>query len=300
MECYGENIHKVFEYSGQCENITLKKGLYLLEAWGAQGGNFTTDGSKGGYSRGVYRCVSPTTITVCVGGKGTEATKTNNKGGFNGGGISSFSVYFQPEFYQCGTGGGMTSFQDSSDKSYLLIAGGGGGSTHFKKQNTGDVINYKGGFGGGSSGGNGKGDGEGDGAGTGGSSVEGGNGGNYHSPDGSYKDCAGLSGSQGKGGDGVTTAQACPGGGGGGYYGGGGGADSGSGGGGSGYFSPSLLRAELFSGGESFNNPYCTIENGHDGDGYAKITFVYKSTFPSPRILHSISCVFYIFLIKKR
>ena len=292
MECSGENAYKVIEYSGQCENITLNKGIYLLEAWGAQGGNFTTDSSKGGYSRGVYRCLTPTTLTVCVGGRGTEATNSNNnEGGFNGGGISSFSENFKPEYYRCGTGGGMTSFQQSIDKTYLLIAGGGGGSTYLKNERTQLVTIFNGGYGGGSSGGDGEGDGTG---GIGGSLLKGGDGGKYHPSGGSFNDCEGLSGSQGKGGDGDTTAQACPGGGGGGYYGGGGGADSGSGGGGSGYSSPDLLRAKLFDGEQSFYNPYCTIKNGHAGDGYAKITFVHETTFSRPRFLHSNSSIFHL------
>ena len=285
MECSGENAYKVIEYSGQCENITLNKGIYLLEAWGAQGGNFTTDSSKGGYSRGVYRCLTPTTLTVCVGGRGTEATNSNNnEGGFNGGGISSFSENFRYDIYRCGTGGGMTSFQQSIDKTYLLIAGGGGGSTYFKNEDT----NYYGGYGGGSSGGNGE--GESGLGGAGGTVSQGGLGGKYISISNKYEDCNGRSGSQGKGGDGNTTAQACPGGGGGGYYGGGGGADTGPGGGGSGFFASYLRSAKLYGGNETFNNPYSVEENGHGGDGFAKITFLNHIT-PSYTInFRSFSC----------
>ena len=46
-----------FDYTGAVQSITLPKGIYKLECWGAQGGNGCTDnsytGGKGGYSIGT-------------------------------------------------------------------------------------------------------------------------------------------------------------------------------------------------------------------------------------------------------
>ena len=51
-------------YSGTYKSITLPKGTYKLECWGAQGGSSSyhnTTGGKGGYSTGVYTITNNTT-----------------------------------------------------------------------------------------------------------------------------------------------------------------------------------------------------------------------------------------------
>ena len=48
--------------------ITLKAGTYLLQAWGAQGGNYNTYlGGKGGYSKGTITLTEDTKAYVYVG-----------------------------------------------------------------------------------------------------------------------------------------------------------------------------------------------------------------------------------------
>lgn len=72
-----------FEYTGEVQQLTLPKGKYILECWGAQGG-YRSDaekGGKGGYSIGTLTLDKATDIFVYVGG---QATTTD--GGFNGGG----------------------------------------------------------------------------------------------------------------------------------------------------------------------------------------------------------------------
>ena len=86
-----------FAYTGSVQQITLPKGKYKLQCWGAQGGNVTgtyaVNGSKGGYSEGVVTLTQTTTLYVFVGGQGTSYTSsasqtstTSINGGWNGGG----------------------------------------------------------------------------------------------------------------------------------------------------------------------------------------------------------------------
>ena len=74
-----------FAYTGSVQEITLPKGRYKLQCWGAQG-------SKGGYSEGVLTLTEPTTIYVFVGGQGTSSSTSSTSGtangGWNGGGAS--------------------------------------------------------------------------------------------------------------------------------------------------------------------------------------------------------------------
>lgn len=85
-----------FAYTGSVQEITLPKGRYKLQCWGAQGGNvsgsYTATGSKGGYSEGVLTLTEPTTIYVFVGGQGTSSSTSSTSGtangGWNGGGSS--------------------------------------------------------------------------------------------------------------------------------------------------------------------------------------------------------------------
>ena len=74
-------------------------GLYLLEVWGASGGNATithtnevlshpTYGGKGGYSKGIILIDKPTNGFIYVGEKGFVVTEINknSSGTFGGGG----------------------------------------------------------------------------------------------------------------------------------------------------------------------------------------------------------------------
>ena len=86
-----------FGYTGSVQEITLPKGRYFLQCWGAQGGSVTgtysATGSKGGYSEGVLKLDSEKTLYIFVGGQGTNYTSsasqtstTKINGGWNGGG----------------------------------------------------------------------------------------------------------------------------------------------------------------------------------------------------------------------
>lgn len=72
-------------YSGSAKSITLPKGQYKLECWGAQGGyrNSSSYGGYGGYSVGTLNLIQKTTIYLYAGGSGNTG---GTVGGFNGGG----------------------------------------------------------------------------------------------------------------------------------------------------------------------------------------------------------------------
>lgn len=72
-------------YSGSVKSITLPKGTYKLECWGAQGCyyTYTSGGGKGGYSYGTLNLSGNTVLYLYSGGGGNVKSATAN---FNGGG----------------------------------------------------------------------------------------------------------------------------------------------------------------------------------------------------------------------
>ena len=134
-------ISKEFSATGAVQNVTLNKGTYKLQVWGAEGGTGSTtiSGGKGGYSYGTLTLNETTNLYVYVGGKGKAGTSSSIKiGGFNGGGNSGYTYG--------GSGGGATDIRIGHDSLYarVIVAGGGGGGAN--------KTNYYGGAGGGTSG----------------------------------------------------------------------------------------------------------------------------------------------------
>lgn len=246
---------------GQCQTATLKPGFYLLEAWGAQGGNCGQVES----GKGIFHNTKENQIiTVCVGKQGQYKTSGTSYGGFNGGGNG-----YTTSFGSCSGGGGGSTDIILGNKSgeKLLIAGAGGGIAHFIDISKYYYGGHAGGLNGGSNSTNTY-------YGQGATQYNGGKNG-YYPGEYSNPACTAGKGSEGLGGNGCATALAGAGGGGGGYYGGGGGADIGSGGGGSGFLNPLLKYANTYSGNTRFNSPTPgAFETGHKGDGYAIITFI--------------------------
>lgn len=146
-----------FAYTGSVQQVTLPKGRYKLQCWGAQGGNvtgsYTATGSKGGYSEGVLTLTEPTTIYVFVGGQGTSSSTSSTSGtangGWNGGGASTrYSSYnsdniFGESYPRAGGGAtdmclvtstmnyssGRTNRSSASLLSRFIVAGGGAGAS---------------------------------------------------------------------------------------------------------------------------------------------------------------------------
>ena len=116
------------------KSITLEKGKYKLETWGASGGGDLNqqNGSHaglGGYSVGEYLLSQSQTLYVHIGGQGQLSSGLNTGGGYNGGGHGGPSGY---------GGGGMTHISTTNNLAVangfwnplgtLIVAGGGGGS----------------------------------------------------------------------------------------------------------------------------------------------------------------------------
>ena len=264
-----------FDYTGAVQSITLPKGIYKLECWGAQGGNGCTDnsytGGKGGYSIGTISLNTKITLYIYVGGRGVSSEASGSgairAGGFNGGG----SGRDWSSTNHGGSGGaGATDIRINQDSFYarVIVAGGGGGASD----------DGNGGSGGGVSG-----------ISTGASA-------------GTATSGSGF----GQAAASSYTSGEC-GGGGGGWYGGyGGGSENIPGGGGSGYVYISstasnypsgcllnssyyLSDAKTIAGNNSFVSPTGSSETGHSGNGYCRITVIEcKNTALYARINNSI------------
>lgn len=106
-----------FAYTGAVQSITLPKGKFQLECWGAQGGYRSSSryGGKGGKSYGILTLAKPTILYIYVGGSGRTG---GTSGGFNGGGS-------RPSYYG---GGGASDIRIGTDSLYarVIVAGGGG------------------------------------------------------------------------------------------------------------------------------------------------------------------------------
>ena len=149
-----------FDYTGDVQQITLPKGKYKLQCWGAQGGSVTGTyaiaGSKGGYSEGVLTLTEPTTLYVFVGGKGTDYTSSASQtstsvvnGGWNGGGAGVRTARYNSgdtdgRSFPRGGGGatdistvtsamsyssGRTTRDNASLLARCIVAGGGAGAS---------------------------------------------------------------------------------------------------------------------------------------------------------------------------
>lgn len=146
-----------YDYTGTVQQVTLPKGKYKLQCWGAQGGNVTGSysaiGSKGGYSEGIISLTKPTTFYIFVGGKGSDVSTSNTSGtvngGWNGGGGASRKASYNSgntygESFPRAGGGATDIALVSSDMSYsnyrnnrsndsllsrFIVAGGGAGAS---------------------------------------------------------------------------------------------------------------------------------------------------------------------------
>lgn len=255
-----------FDYTGAVQSVTLKPGRYVLECWGAQGGNGCTGnsykGGAGGYSKGTLTLAKTETLYIYVGGQGVSAAASGNgnirEGGFNGGGSGRD---WGSTGHGGGGGGGASDIRIITDSFYarVIVAGAGGGASD----------NGAGGAGGGTSG---------------------------------ISSSSSAGTATGGSGFGQAAASSCTsyecGGGGGGWYGGyGGSSENYSGGGGSGYVYTSssasnypsgcllnssyyLTDAQTIAGNQTFKSPTNTNETGHSGNGYCRITcYVPKKTY---------------------
>ena len=279
-------------YSGTYKQITLSKGTYKLECWGAQGGagkgsGGSVQGGLGGYSVGILSLSVNTILFLYTGGMGaTGASLTNAlvSGGFNGGGAG----FTNNSNFISGGGGGASDIRIETD-SYayrVIVAGGGGG--HSDDGNNSCVP----GVGGGTTGGNAS-------TGTttstnaqGGTQTAGGSGGQSSSTQFASTQIAagfGYGGSIATGR--INNIQGA--GGGGGWYGGGFSIWRAAAGG-SGYIHQGtnsasalgsnyiLTDASTIAGNTSFTDPDGSTVTGHSGDGYIRITVISLTGITKP------------------
>ena len=258
-----------FDYTGAVQSITLPKGTYKLECWGAQGGYSSSNsgievgmGGKGGYSVGIITLNQKTPIYIYAGGVGSISGNGKADGGFPNGGSSWASNTSEG----AGGGGGSSDIRIGTDSLHarVIVAGGGGG---------GGEDNETGGYGGGETGGT-------SGSGTPGSQT---------APSG-YFGIGGRTSYDGGGGGGGWYG-ACPAGGQTTPATSNSGDDTSGSPGGSGYVYTSstaknypngclvnsthyLTNAKTIAGNTSFPSPSGTSETGHSGNGYCRITVI--------------------------
>ena len=273
-----------FDYTGTVQTVTLPKGTYKLECWGAQGGYSSSNsgievgmGGKGGYSAGTITLNQKTLIYIYTGEVGSISGNGKADGGFPNGGSSWASNTSEG----AGGGGGSSDIRIGTDSLYarVIVAGGGGG---------GGEDNETGGYGGGETGGT-------SGSGTPGSQT---------APSG-YFGIGGHTSYDGGGGGGGWYG-ACPAGGQTTPATSNSGSDTSGSPGGSGYVYTSstasnypsgcllnssyyLSDAKTIAGNTSFTSPTGSSETGHSGNGYCRITVIEcKSTALYARINNSI------------
>lgn len=258
-----------FDYTGAVQSITLPKGTYKLECWGAQGGYSSSNsgievgmGGKGGYSVGTITLNQKTPIYIYAGGFGSISGNGKADGGFPNGGSSWASNTSEG----AGGGGGSSDIRIGTDSLHarVIVAGGGGG---------GGEDNETGGYGGGETGGT-------SGSGTPGSQT---------APSG-YFGIGGHTSYDGGGGGGGWYG-ACPAGGQTTPATSNSGDDTSGSPGGSGYVYTSstaknypngclvnsthyLTNAKTIAGNNSFISPTGSSETGHSGNGYCRITVI--------------------------
>lgn len=273
-------------YSGAKKSITLPKGKYKIEVWGAMGGyrSSATYAGKGGYSVGTLTLEKATELFLYAGGAGNTQTAYYSspiyEGGFNGGGRR----------YSYKGGGGASDVRVGQDSLYarVIVAGGGGSDGASSKKGMygggtagGDATEYYGSIG------------------YGGTQTGCSGGSTYVA---TAQATAATSQANtycgfGFGGTGVYRSSGYGGAGGGGWYGGcgaypdGSGDDDRGGGGGSGYIYTSdtaanypsgclldsshyLSDATMIAGNASMTLPGGTTATGNNSDGYVRITII--------------------------
>ena len=248
--------------------VIFQRGVFLIELWGAQGGEetkYNIPGGKGGFVSGYLTIRSTKRLFLYIGASGLAASNLNT---FGGGGKGTQGL---TENTPGGSGGGATDLRFKYDdlSSRFAVAGGGAGSSYYRG-------NLPGGDAGGLTGFNGE-------YGRCSTSYTPSNVGCGGQQNNSYPSTC-RSGEIGIGGNSGTQYGS---GGGGGYFGGGNGASVvcsvSSGGGGSSYISgnpkcatiPSFIlkNTVIKSGRDSFLSPSGITSTGNTGNGHARITF---------------------------
>lgn len=149
---FDKNGKHEFKYIGRSEQISLKRGKYEIDIYGAQGGGGWGDevlryrGGEGAYIHAEFYISSPNVNTyyVTVGEQGVANSRDKgtmegpNRGGFNGGGSGGKDIKWSDTVGMpndaTGGGGGATDIRINNNKyqSRVIVAAGGSG-THWHR-----------------------------------------------------------------------------------------------------------------------------------------------------------------------
>ena len=132
-----------FNYTGEVQSFEAKcSGIYKLELWGASGGTAygygysdkvlkesQVKGGNGGYASGYKQLSLGTTLYMCIGGAGSNASTSESTalGGYNGGAKGTQSDHKDHVSYE----------------THHVHNAGGGGATHIATTNRGELYNYE-------------------------------------------------------------------------------------------------------------------------------------------------------------
>ena len=138
----GDLLTSNFDYTGgEQEFITIVPGVYSLEVWGAQGGDYSVVniGGYGSYSYVEVELKQGEKLYINVGGKGSGNCPVDNntcKGSYNGGAKGGLYI---------AAGGGATHIATASgllrkvpeNKVYVVAGGGSGGDSSYQGSHAG-------------------------------------------------------------------------------------------------------------------------------------------------------------------
>ena len=127
---FNETKH-IYNFDYPCSNrndctsyeVLFKSGVYKFECWGASGGDGSEPGGHGAYVTGTILFIANKKLYFYIGGKG----ESDDKNTFNGGGSAKSEYGTQ--------GGGATDVRIVNNqlfeglKSRIIVAAGGGGAT---------------------------------------------------------------------------------------------------------------------------------------------------------------------------
>ena len=135
------------------QKVTLSRGIYKFECWGASGGSLELKSSSGAYVSGTIFLIKPQDFFLFIGQKGIiNSTETT----FNGGGAAMYetpgpntgSASFSTKLSYSASGGGASDIrivdgdwnEFNSLKSRIIVASGGGGEVNFKRPETNPIV----------------------------------------------------------------------------------------------------------------------------------------------------------------
>ena len=130
-----------FDFKDSAYEVSLKRGVYIFEAWGASGfhnmcGKTFEPRGRGAYTSGIIKFNSPTKIFVFVGKNSIYSANSfngniNNTKAVAGGGATDFRLVNNKKWYDL-----------ESLKSRIMVAAGGGGADCYAAGDGGALVGH--------------------------------------------------------------------------------------------------------------------------------------------------------------